>query len=301
MMEIGKNARFLNEFFGAKVVSNGTDSSASNSSLIVQACPSTSRKKIAHDFLKNKFTKVKEQIDKDEFDYFEKTFVEIFQAVKDRQINMFGVLGFLFNYSAASFKKLFDDFGQSLQTASSLDKMIAGMDHTRTPLPLIIQYGVDSAVHIWEAILKSILIKEGDSITKETFQKAYEGSKKLLLDLTDIPLEVLIFFESYMFNRQKPYYKYDANDQAKERLGSDVNTEAIEFNSQTGEVNLNQEYMYQDRKLASEKERIHALNDSSRLEVHSCGGKQVIPLLFQLMDKIFEKHLFPNFDSIIRS
>lgn len=294
-MEIGKNARFLNEFFVAKLVLNGTGFSNSKSAI------SANRKFIAQDYLATKFNTVRDQIDSNEFDCFQNKFDHIITAVGNRQINMFGVLGFLFNHSAASFLKLFADFEQSLKEVLPVKKIVAELDETRTPLDLIIKSGVGSAVHIWEAILKSILIKEGNSITKETFRKAYEGSKKLLLDLTDIPLDVFIFFESYMFNRQQPYYLYDANDQANERLGSDVNADAIEFNRQTGEVNLNQEYMSQDYKLANEKERILALNDSSRLDVHSCGGKQVIPLLFQLMDKIFEKHLFPNFDSIIRN
>jgi len=295
MMEIGNNAKFLNAFFGAKVVSIGTDFSNSNSAI------TANRKFISQDYLATKFKTVKNQIETNEFDFFQNIIDQIITAVRIRKINMFGVLGYLFNHSAASFLKLFDDFEQSLNKVCYVNKMVAELDRTRTPLDLIIKSGVGSAVHIWEAILKSILIKEGNSITKETFQKAYEGYKKLLLDLTDIQLEVLIFFESYMFNRQKPYYEYNADDQANERLGSDVNTEAIEFNSQTGEVNLNQEYMSLDPKLAKEKKRILALNDSSRLDVHSCGGKQVIPLLFQLMDKIFEKHLFPNFDSIIKS
>jgi hypothetical protein len=299
-MSVGPNAQFLINYFGAIPADTGAESS-----LIAMACPQAERNKIASEYLGKKFAAVSEQIDSAEVhlnNLGKKQIEYVRENISSGQLDVYVYLGALFNHSAAPFKKLFEDFGEHLATGvDQTSKNIATTDGTRTPLPRMLEAGVDSAVHIWEAVLKSVLVKQGSNINLDQFEKAYEKSKELLLDLTDIPLQVLATLESYLFKREKAYDKFSAQDQANERMGSNVRHEAINYDKKTGELNLDQKFMSNDPVLTAEKANLDRVANDSHYKIHSCAGKQMIPLLFKYMDQIFEEHLFPHFENMVRS
>jgi hypothetical protein len=300
MFTTGINAKFLNDYFGAIPADAGAESS-----LIAMACPQAERKKIASGYLGQKFAAVSKQIDSAEVvlnNFGKEQIVNARKFISKGQLDVYAYLGALFNHSAAPFKKLFEDFGGHLATGvDQTSKMIATTGGKMTPLPRMLEAGVDSAVHIWEAVLKSLLVKQGPNINIDQFKKAYEKSKELLLDITDIPLQVLATLESYLFKREKAYHLYTAADQASERMGSKVRHEAINYDQQTGALNLDQKFMSSDPALTFEKAKLDRVADESHYKIHSCAGKQMIPLLFKYMDQIFEEHLFPYFDNMVKN
>ena len=300
MTSVGPNANFLNTYFEA-THAEPSDESLSN---IFVADQNQTRKSIASKYLATKFKSVEQMIsnqsvilDDADIDSLD----NLRQDIQKGNASVFIYMGVLFNRAAKSFKKLFADFNEVIKNLDSTTRIIATTGIPMTPLNQIIEAGIDSASHIWEAVLKSILIKQGKNITKEEFMRAYETSKKLLLDITDIPLQVLAIFESYMFNRTKAYHCLNFEEQVKERMGSNVNHEALTYDSETGAVSLNQEFMNKDTRLAYYKQELHTLNNESLLKIHSCAGKQIIPLFFRYMDQIFKEHLLPYFDDIVWS
>ena len=294
MSEIGVNAKFLNDYFGAK------PAEAVESTILAPACPMAERKNIVVDYLRGKFEKISKAIDGGEVKLTDEN-LQSFGPIKEMDI--FANIGASFNFAAAPFKNLFADFQEHLSTqVDAMTKEVAQMGAKRmTPLPVMIQAGVDSAVHIWEAVLKSLLVKEKGKMTLDQFKAAYEKSKELLMDLTDMPLQVLSTLESYLFKREKGYHLFNPMDQQNERIGSKVMYEAIKYDKETGDVNLDQDFMSSDDAFAAQKRELERAVDGNQsyFEYHGCAGKQVIPLMFKYMDQVFEEHFFPRFDEMI--
>lgn len=171
----------------------------------------------------------------------------------------------------------------------------------KTPLPIMIQAGVDSAAHIEEALLKSIIIKRGSRLQSGELSDAVAKTKDMLLDITQIPLLVLVELESYLFNRgPSGYYGYGLEQVMQERLGHDIKSDAISYNTTTHETNLDFDFLKADPDLRARKEKIKQTFDPSEFDVYGCPGVQIIPLFVKYLQQIFDQYLFPNFDELMQ-
>ena len=296
MSEIGVNAQFLNKYFGAK------PAKIPESNLIAVASPMAERKDMVGDYLREKFPQISKLVSEGKVDLSEKNKKQM-DRVRE-EFDVFALIGGGLNFADAPFKDLFNDFATDfLPKVADWKKAAAQAGSPQmTPLDKMLRAGVSSAVHIWEAVLKSVIKKLGPKIAVEQFKQAYEKSKDLLMDLTDIPLQVLSSFEHYILNREKSYADFNIDDQEKEKQGSNVRHEAISYDAKTGAVNLNQEFMSTDQVLEEEKAKlIRAIgDDESLLEYRGCFAKQVIPLMFDYMDQIFAEQVFPHFDAMVK-
>lgn len=225
------------------------------------------------------------------------------KTLEKHNLDLFAAIGATLSYCPQAFGKLFHDFPAYISKLSRQEKFAAGETNidgrTRSPLANIIQNGIDSGKHLLEAVLKSILIQIGSEMNLEKFKKAFQHSKSLLLELTQIPLDALVDLESYLFKRPPNISggNCPADRQKKERLGRDVNHQAISYDPEKG-ATLNQEFLSRDSNYLA---RVTATNrDHPNLKVNGCAGIQAIPYFFDFIEKVFEKYLYPNFDELMK-
>lgn len=220
-----------------------------------------------------------------------------------KNLDLFAAIGATLSYCPEAFGKLFRDFSNYTRNLSQEDRIAAGETNidgrTRSPLANIIQNGIDSGKHLLEAVLKSILIQSGRDMNLGQFKQAFQHSKKLLLELTQIPLDALVDLESYLFKRPPNISGGNCRPetQIQERLGRDVNHQAISYDPENG-ATLNQELLSRDYNYLA---RVTATNlDHPNLKVNGCAGIQAIPYFFDFIEKVFEKYLYPNFDELMK-
>jgi len=230
-------------------------------------------------------------------------FKNIIKITKQENKDVFAALGFILSHCPKAFGNFFSNFTNHIRTLSR--NTLVGAGHNgidginRCPLGDIIQNGIDSGTHLLEAVLKSILIQSGGDMNLEKFKKAFEHSKKLLLELTQIPLNALVDLESYLFKRPSGISGGNCPEsmQIKERLGRDVKSDAITYDPEKG-ANLNQNFLEND---SDYMQRVKStIEFSMRLKVYGCPGIQAIPYFFEFIENVFEKYLYPNFDKLMK-
>ncbi len=295
---IGPNAKFLNEFFEAKPAEPVA------SSVIAVADHTADRMQIAKEYLTKKFHKVSQAVEQKKIEFSKENKLQAANAinfVREGDLDIHGYIGMLFNFAAAPFKDLFKDFQSHLGTVDLLTKISAeSKPGKETPLPQIIQAGVDSAAHIWEAILKSIVIKRNSQLSSAEFKGAFDKTKDMLLDLTQIPMIVFSELESYLFKRGPGgYHNYGVKEIGKERLGHDIKSDAINYNPTSNESNLDFEFLRSDQDFIDRKGKMKQAFKTSDFDIYGCPALQIIPLFMEYMQQVFNKYLFPHFDEIM--
>lgn len=225
------------------------------------------------------------------------------KVCKDEGLDLFAAIGATLSYCPQAFGKLFRGFSNHIIKLSREDRIAAGETsidgRIRSPLANIIQNGIDSGKHLLEAVLKSILIQIGSEMNLEKFKKAFQHSKSLLLELTQIPLDALVDLESFLFKRPPNMSGGNCPEdrQIQERLGRDVNHQAISYDPDKG-ATLNQKFLSRDSDYLA---RVTATNrDHPNLKVNGCAGIQAITYFFDFIEKVFENYLYPNFDELMK-
>jgi hypothetical protein len=294
------NADFINGLYKAEVASPTLISHGYN-------CEGE-RKKIAQKFLQERLNDP-EQVNR-EISNIDSLIAEdqlgvlksLTKTLKEHNLDLFAAIGATLSYCPQAFGKLFKDFSNHIIQLPRNSLINAGETNidgrTRSPLANIIQNGIDSGKHLLEAVLKSILIQSGRDMNLGQFKQAFQHSKKLLLELTQIPLDALVDLESYLFKRPPNISggNCSVERQKKERLGRDVNHQAISYDPEKG-ATLNQEFLSRDSNYLA---RVTATNrDHPNLKVNGCAGIQAITYFFDFIEKVFEKYLYPNFDELM--
>ncbi len=294
------NADFINKLYGASKAPqpkpNALNCSQGRNQIPRDYLSSTlSDKSRIKDHINNPQKSLPYQIRKD--------FNEIIKITKEENKDVFAALGFILSHCPKAFGKFFRSFTNHIQTlprAKLVGAGYGGIDGiSRCPLEEIVQNGIDSATHLLEAVLKSILNQSGEDMKVEQFKKAFQHSKKLLIELTQIPLNALVDLESYLFKRPPGISGGNCPEamQIKERLGRDVKSDAITYDPEKG-ANLNQNFLENDIDYMQRVKNTKA--DSNRLKVYGCPGIQAIPYFFDFIEKVFEQYLYPNFDELMK-
>jgi len=224
------------------------------------------------------------------------------KTLREYNLDLFAAIGATLSYCPQAFGKLFKDFSNHIIQLPRISLINAGETsidgRRRSPLANIIQNGIDSGKHLLEAVLKSILIQIGPEMNLEKFKKAFQHSKSLLLELTQIPLDALIDLESYLFKRPPNISggNCPVDRQKKERLGRDVNHQAISYDPEQG-ATLNQEFLRNNDDYLNRVRQ--TIRDNPDLKVNGCAGIQAIPYFFDFIENVFEKYLYPNFAELM--
>jgi hypothetical protein len=295
------NADFINGLYKAEVASPTLISHSYN-------CEGA-RKAIAQNFLRNclqnpeqvnhEISNTDSLIAEDQLGVLQ----SLTKTLKEHNLDLFAAIGATLSYCPQAFGKLFKDFANHiihLPRNSLINAGETSIDgRRRSPLANIIQNGIDSGKHLLEAVLKSILIQIGPEMNLEKFKKAFQHSKSLLLELTQIPLDALVDLESYLFKRPPNISggNCPVERQREERLGRDVNHQAISYDPEQG-ATLNQEFLSNDNDYLNRVKK--TMHDNPDLKVNGCGGIQAIPYFFDFIEKVFEKYLYPNFDELMK-
>jgi hypothetical protein len=292
MSSIGPNAKFLNHFFGAQIATRPSSESEEDMS------QDQARKELAQTFIAQRFQEVSRAVHFNKIQ-LDKNSDEQINTLR-KQLDIFGYLRILFKYSAKIFKDKFSGFTEHIKNEKNSSLTRIANSNLRTPLPKMIQAGVDSAAHLWEMIIKSIFIKRKSNLTADEFRKAVEKSQDLLLDLTDIPLSIFIILESILWKRNdKNYSNLGMNGLQRERLGRDILHEAIDYNSSTNQTNLDQNFINNDNYFRDIQKQVKKGLSENDLTVVGCAGKQIIPIYVKFMQNMFEQYLMPHFHELI--
>jgi hypothetical protein len=297
------NADFINRLYGAKKVEPG-----SISPLVV--CSTAERKRLVQGHIQQsiKTRDINVHIAQPENTFTtdrKKTLESLPAMCQSKQFDLFALIGVIVNNSSGAFINFFSDFKQHIQHLCPMEKIAAGSLESplkRTPLPDLIEAGVGSAAHLWEAIIKAVIIKQGNKLNLEQFKKILDNSGKLLLELTQVPLLALIDLETYLLNRPDEHYAINSTpvSQAKERCGRDIEHRAISYDPKSGEINLDQQFLEHDAKFQALVAQTRSNFVNEDMLVHGCAGLQSIPYFFEQTKNLFDKYLFPHFDEIMR-
>ncbi len=298
---MGVNADFLKEFYG---LNNRAPAGPPAECPFGFGGGKAERIALAKKYLDTKLHEVREAVEKGTIKLLPLGVEQVEgtkNLVKRGQIPLHAYIAIMLNHASAPFLNLFNDFGNYLkQNIGATINPLAKLFDTRTPITEIIQAGVHGASHLWEVILKSIIIKRGSQLTAAEFRDAIDKSRELLLDLTQIPLVIFVELSSYLFNRgTKPYAFFKPDEMYKERMGKNIKEKAIKYDLDSRKTSLDTTMLSRDPGFIGTKARI-AKHKAIDLEVQGCPGLKIIPLYIQYMQQIFEQYLFPEFDQLIR-
>lgn len=293
-MDIGPNAQFLNDYFGA----NKLNPQSNSNDPITSTDQTRNRGLIVKNYLQTKLHEIKTAVSEKKIQLSTDAIITLGQLRNNNCINIYGYMALLMRCIAVAFEKLFQDFQTHLNTAADSTLMASLRISTakRTPLIHMIKAGIDSAGSVWEAILKSIILKRKSELSSDEFKSAINKSKEMLLDLTNIPLVVLIELDSYLFKRDLG--SYDSLG-LPERLSEDVKSEAIDYDPVTQSTNLNFNYLTTDLNLFVRNKYLHDTQSPEVFNYYGCPGLAVIPLFTEFAENIFQEHFFPYFDELM--